>query len=148
MFRPALALLVATAMLGLVLPVVDEARVAHGDSQVRTELEDMQTTASDLGATSDPVMPGRRGARMQTTVRFPTRNWGQAGIERLSIPARANGSVHWRVTGGQTHSIRPTPPLVAPPDGLVFREGGRHRLRLSLQRHNGTAAVVVSRAEV
>lgn len=148
MLRPALALLVTTALLGLVVPVVDEARVTHSDSQVRTELERIQTTASDLRATSDPVASGRPGARTQTTVRLPTRNWGQAGIERVAIPADANGSVHWRVTGGGTHTIEASPPLVAPPEGLVLREGGPHRVRLSLQRHDGTAVVVVSRAEI
>ena len=148
MLRPALALLVATAMLGLVVPVVDEARVSHSDSQVRTELDRIQTTASDLRATSDPVASGRPGARTQTTVRLPTRNWGQAAVERVSIPAHPNGSIRWRVTGGRTHSIEATPPLVAPPDGLVLQEGGRHRVRLSLQRRNGTTVVVVSRAEI
>lgn len=148
MLRTALSVLVAAALLGLALPVVNDARVAHGESQVRTELDNLETAAADLRGTSDPVQPGTRGARLERTLRVPTESWGRAGIERLHVPASANRSVRWRVRGGGTRTRATTPPLIAPPDGLTIRERGRHRLRLELQRHNGTAVVVVSRADV
>jgi hypothetical protein len=148
MLRTVLAVLIGAALLGLALPVVDDARVTHADSQVRTELDHLETAAVDLGSESDPVRPGVPGASVQHSLLLPTASWGKAAIERLVIPASANGSVRWRVAGGTTHRVRPSPPLVAPPDGLTIREPGRHRLTLSLQRRAGRQVVVVSRADV
>ena len=147
MLRTALAVLVAATLLGLALPVVDDARVGHADSQLRTELDHLETAAADLRATSDPVAPGRPGARRHHSVRLPGRTWGTAGIERVWIPATPNESVRWRVGGGQPRATTVTPPLVAPPDGLVLRERGRHRLTLSLEHHDGRVVVAVSRAD-
>jgi hypothetical protein len=148
MLRTALAVLVGAALLGLALPVVDDARVGHADSQVRTELGHLETAAEQLHSESDPVAPDAPGARVERTVVLPTRSWGTAGLDRLQIPARANKSIRWRVTGGQVQTRHTIPPLVAPPDGLTLRERGRHRLTLSLERRDGNAVVVVSRADV
>lgn len=149
MLRTALAVLVAVALLSVALPPVDSARVAHADSQVRNELDRLDTAGSDLAAESDPVGPGQSGARIQRAVQMPGPSWGNAGLSRLRFPATADeGRVTWRVDGGRTHSLRPSVPLVAPPDGLVLSEGGRHRLTLSLERHHGRTVVVVSRADV
>lgn len=148
MLRTTLAVVLAAALLGLALPVVDGARVGHADSQVRTELDRLETAAVDLRATSDPVAPGRPGARVTRSLRIPGATWGSAGVERVAIPARTNGSVRWRVAGGGAHARATTPPLVAPPNGLVLEEPGRHRLALSLQRREGRVVVVVSRADV
>jgi hypothetical protein len=148
MLRTALAVLLAATLLGLALPVVDDARVGHADSQVRTELTGLESAATDLRARSDPVAPDTPGARVTHSLRLPRATWGSAGIERVQIPAHANGSVRWRVAGGESWSTTTTPPLVAPPDGLTLRASGRHRLTLTLERHNGTAVVAVSRADV
>jgi hypothetical protein len=148
MLRTALAVAVAAALLGLALPVVDDARVGHADSQVRTELGQIESAAADLRTTSDPVGPGAPGGRVTHSLRLPGATWGTAGVERVRVPAHPNGSVRWQVAGGRTKTITPTPPLVAPPDGLVLRDPGRHRLTLRLRRYDGTVVVVVSRADV
>lgn len=148
MLRTALAVLVGVALLGVALPAVDDARVGHADSQVRTELEHLETAAMELQSESDPAVPGAPGARIERTVVLPGHSWGKAGLERLTIPADRNGSVQWRVAGGRPKSLEPTPPLVAPPDGLLLRDAGRHRLTLSLERRDGQQVVVVTRADV
>ncbi len=148
MLRTALAVLVGTALLGLAFPVVDDARVGHADSQVRTELGNLETAAEHLHSESDPAAPGAPSARVERTVVLPTQSWGDAGLDRLRIPASVNESIRWQVTGGQTETIHTTPPLVAPPNGLILRERGRHRLTLSLERRDGDTVVTVSRADI
>lgn len=148
MLRTALAVVVAAALLGMALPVIEDARIGHAESQVRTELGHLETEAADLRATSDPVAPGAAGARRQHSLLLPGATWASAGVERVRIPPTANGSVHWRVSGGRARTTSPSPPLVAPPDGLVLEAPGRHRLSLTLQRHDGRAVVVVSRADI
>lgn len=148
MLRTALAVLVGAALLGLALPVVDDARVGHADSQVRTELGHLETAAEHLRSESDPAAPGAPSARVERTVVLPAQSWGNAELDRLRIPASVNESIRWRVAGGQTQTRHPTPPLVAPPDGLTLRDRGRHRLTLSLERRDGDTVVVVSRADI
>lgn len=148
MLRTVLAVLVGVALLGLALPVVDDARVGHADSQVRTELGHLETAAGHLHSESDAAAPGTPGARVQRTVVLPAKSWGKAGTERLRIPARANERIRWRVAGGQNQTMHTTPALVAPPDGLTLRESGSHQLTLSLERRSGDVVVVVSRADV
>lgn len=147
MLRVVLAVLLAAALLGVALPVVDSARVTHADGQVRTELDHLETAARDLSEESDPVGPAGSGARVERSILLPEASWGRAGVERLTIPGSADTPVRWRVDGGETHTAWPSPPLVAPPDGLVLRDGGRHRLRLALERRDGQQVVVVSRAD-
>ena len=148
MLRPALAVLIATVLLGLALPVVDGARVSHADSQVKTGLDDLETAARQLQAESDPSVSDGPAPRIERTIVLPSASWGRAGVERLTIPADGNGTVRWRVADGRTRTFESSPPLVAPPDGLTIREAGRHRLRLSLQRRGGEQVVVVTRADV
>lgn len=147
MLRVVLAVLLASALIGVALPVVDSGRVAHADSQVRTELDHLETAGRNLQAESDAVRPETDGARIRRTAVLPGPSWGKAGIERLTIPESADdGMVTWRVDGGTTQEMRPSPPLVAPHDGLQLRESGRHRLRLELQRRDGRQVIVVTRA--
>lgn len=148
MLRAVLAVLVAAALLGLSMPVVDSARVSHADSQVQSELADLEAVAADLRAESDPTPPGVPGARVERTLVLPPRSWGNAGIAQLTLPDSADTPVRWHVPGGETRTVRPSPPLVAPPAGLELHEPGPHRLELSLQRRGGRSVVVVSRADV
>lgn len=148
MLRTTLAVLVGAALLGLAFPVVDDARVGHTDSQVRTELGHLETVAERLHSENDPTAPGAPGARVEQTVILPSQSWGNAGVDRLRIPASVNESIRWRVAGGQTQTRHTTPPLVAPPNGLILRERGKHRLTLSLERRDGDTVVTVSRADI
>jgi len=148
MLRVVLAVLLAATLLGIALPVVDSARVAHADSQVRTELDHLDTAATTLRTESDPTDPHIAGASVERTVVLPGATWGTAGIEWVRIPARANHTgIRWRVAGGTTRRVRPDVAVLAPPDGLTLREPGRHRLRLTLEARDGRAVVVVSRVD-
>lgn len=148
MLRTTLAVLIGVALLGLTLPAVDDARVGHADSQVRNELDQLETAAELLQSGSDPAAPDAPSARVDRTVALPTQTWGTAGLERLRIPASADGNVRWQVTGGQPKTMHISPPLVAPPDGLTLHERGRHRLTLSLEQRDGDTVIVVARADV
>lgn len=147
MLRTVLAVLLAAVLLGLVLPVADSARVAHADSQVHTEVGNLEHAAQELRTESDPTGPRIAGGHVERAIVLPGPSWGKASVEQVRIPAAADGTgVRWRVSGGSTRRMRPSPPLVAPPDGLILRESGRHQLRLELQRRDGQVVVVVSRA--
>lgn len=148
MLRTVLALALATALLGVSLPVVDSARVDHADAGIERGLERLQAAATDLVADSDPVVAGERGAKRHVQLVLPTGSWARAGTERLEIPPPGSSDrIVWQVEGGTKSVFRPAVPLVSPA-GLTLREGGRHRLVVSLHRRGGRQVVLVRRPDV
>lgn len=140
--RSALAVLLATALLGAAAPAVDRARDERAAARLTAECEDIATAVRRLAggrrvAASDRTV----GTRQVLTVRVPAR-----GALRIRGPGAGRNTtarpavLAWRVDGGPWHD-RP------PDDGLLAQErvvrvlGGRlrlapgsHRLRLSLVR--------------
>jgi len=149
MLRTALAVAVATALLGISLPVIDSARVTHAETSVETALGRLDTAASELAATSDPLPASADGARRQHVLRLPRGSWGSASLAELRFPPPdSQQKPTWRVTGGQWARMTTSVSLVGPPDGLTLTEGGRQRVELTLQRRDGDVVVVIARPDV
>jgi len=149
MFRTVLAVVLASALLAVSLPVVDSARVSHAERSVDTTLQRLDAAATELAAANDALPPGRAGARRQHTFRLPRESWGSAGLESLTFPPpAAERPVRYQVAGGQDTATEFSVPVVGPPGGLTLQSGGRQRLVLRLQQRHGRSVVVVSRADV
>lgn len=142
MLRVVLAVLTATALLGIATPAVQSARIDHADARIVAELEELERAGRALSDRNDArYADGEPGARRVITVTLPERTWGRAGTEFLRLPSpntslgATRGTVRratWRVMGGAVHRRRLlSGELVGPPDGLELGPGD-HRLVLRL----------------
>lgn len=147
MLRVVLIVLLTGALLGVTMPLVETARVDHGEAQVTSELGRLETAAQTLAAQNDPVPGNHSGARRTFTLTLPARTWSTAGLTLLRWERAPNRSrLQWGVAGGSGHTQQLADGLVVgPPGGLELRAGGRHRLVLSLTARDGDPAVVVHR---
>lgn len=149
MLRTVLAVLLASALLAVSLPVVESARVEHAEQRIDASLQRLDAAATDLAADNDPTPPGRAGAHRQHTLVLPSESWGSAGTGSLTFPPpTAERFVRYQVAGGQETPAQFSVPVVGPPGGLTLRSGGRQRLVLSLEQRGRRPVVVVSRADV
>lgn len=146
MIRVVLAVVLTTALLGVSLPAIDDARRDHSETTVRTELQRVERAATDLLDTDDPTADG---ARRVVTVHLPTRSWTDAGVDGVTIsPSRtgSGGRFTWTVEGG-TRTVRRLPdvPIRTNSHGapLTLNASGRHRLVLSLDGERGDPVVTV-----
>lgn len=89
MIRVVLAVALTTPLLGVSLPVIDDARKGHTETAVRTELQRVERAATDLLETNDPT---DEGARRVLELRFTTRRWSDAGVESVTIGESHAGS--------------------------------------------------------
>lgn len=149
MLRVVLAVVLASALLGATLPLVERARVGHSEAQVSSELDRLETAATDLADRNDPVPANRTGARRTLTLRLPENSWARAGVSRLTVgPASAPKPLRWQVDGGDVHHSRLADGLiVGPADGLELGSGGRKRVVLTLEQRGGEPSVVIRRPE-
>lgn len=130
--RTVLAVLLAMALLTVGLGAADRAHESRTATRLDETATSLASVADRLAARNDPTPTG--AARRVVSVHVPPD--GSLGIER--------GIVRWRVGGGTWHR-RQSGLLATGSARLVFGPG-RHRLQLSLQRQDGAAVVVVSRA--
>lgn len=146
MFRTVLAVLLASALLAISMPVIDSARVTHAETQTETSLQRLDGAATALTEANDVVPEGQSGARRYHTLSLPRESWGSAGLDALRFPPPSSKRrLAWRVTGGNWTTAATSARLVGPPDGLTLRGGGRTRLVLTLEERRGRAVVVVNR---
>jgi len=136
--RAVLAVALAVALLGVSLPVVEEAGRAHSDARVTNQLDRVESAAETLRTRSAAARQGPT-ARRTLSLSLPKRTWAHPGLARLTVPAPGAGErVTWRVEGGPAHGRRLLGgDLVGPPGGLTLREGGTREVALLL-RPNGT----------
>jgi hypothetical protein len=136
--RAVLAVALAVALLGVSLPVVEEAGRAHSDARVTNQLDRVESAAQALRTRSVAATQGVT-ARRTLSVSLPERTWAHPGLARLTVPPPGDRvEVTWRVVGGTEHSRRLLGgDVVGPPGGLTLREGGTTRVALLL-RPNGT----------
>jgi hypothetical protein len=136
--RAVLAVALAVALLGVSLPVVEEAGRAHSDARVTNELDRVESAAEALRARSAAATQGVT-ARRTLSLSLPERTWAHPGLARLTVPAPGSrAEVTWRVEGGPEHGRRLLGgDIVGPPGGLTLREGGTREVVLLL-RPDGT----------
>lgn len=145
-YRAVLAVVLATALLGVALPPLDDARADRATAVVADQVAEIERVGTTLVATDDPV--GDSGARRLVSFRIPARHWTSAGVDRVTIrptDADAPASVSWRVRGVESNK-RVLPGLaVATDDGepLVLREAGQQQLVLALDGEPGSPVVTI-----
>lgn len=134
MIRVVLAVVLTTALLGVSLPAIDDARRGHTETTVGTELREIERAATGLLDTDDPA---EDGARRVVTVHLPARSWSDAGVDAVTIGqsrAGSGGRFTWSAEGG-TRLVRRLPEIPLRTDGgdaVTLDAPGRHRLVLSL----------------
>ncbi len=125
--RVVLAVLLSAALLSLALPAADTARDQRAATLAAGEAEQVASAAERLARTNDPVS---RGATRPLAVRVPAGTAIRLG----------NGTLAW-LQDGRRHRVDAAVRLA----GDLTLGSGRHRIRLSLVRRNGTAVVAVRR---
>jgi hypothetical protein len=146
MFRAVLAVLLASALLAVSVPVVDSARVTHAETRTETALQRLGSAATALADANDVAPNDRPGARRYHTMSLPRESWGTAGLDALRFPPPATERrPAWRVIGGNWTTTTTSTRLVGPRDGMTLREGGSTRVVLALEEHRGRPVVVVTR---
>lgn len=138
MIRAVLAIALAVALLGVSLPVVEEAGRTHSDARVSDQLDRVESAAKALRARSAATRQGVT-ARRTLSLSLPERTWAHPGLARLTVPPPGErAAVTWRVEGGPEHSRRLLGgDVVGPPGGLTLRGGGTREVALLL-RPGGT----------
>lgn len=146
MLRVVVAVVLALALLGAVLPVLDTLRVDTGHATVRAVVDRVGDAAVTLRARND-ARPGPGGARRLLSLSLPRRSWGSRGLAWLAVrPTNASATrVSWRIRGGGTRHR--TLPAGVVPAGDGFRLGGARDLavRLVLTREAGRRIVRIER---
>jgi hypothetical protein len=146
MLRTVLAVVLASALLAVSMPVVDSARVTHAETRTETALQRLDVAATALTDKNEVAPDGRSGARRYHTLALPRESWGSAGLDALRFPPPSTERRPvWRVTGGNWTTAATSSRLVGPPNGLTLGEGGPTRVALTLAEHRGHSVVVVSR---
>jgi hypothetical protein len=144
-YRVVLAVVLASALVAVVLPPMDDARREWAATFFTVQVDSIERTADALIATDEPT--DGIGARRVVTLRLPARHLTNAGVECVTfapVAAGDYGRVSWRVHGGRTSSRSLSVPLATTDDEpLVLDEPGHHRLVLALAGRPGAPVVVV-----
>lgn len=141
--RIVLAALLAAAVVGTALPVVETARVDHTAAAVDREADRLDRAALALVRTGEPTARG--DARRTVTLRLPVRSWGHAGVGAVEL---ADGRLRWRTPGGRWRERRLAAPLVVPVPIATAGSDRRLRVRLALVgADDGRAVVLVFKSD-
>lgn len=139
MIRVVLAVALATALVGVSLPVAERAERDRNAALATGELQRFADRADRLARENDPVEPG--GVPAATTVIVDPPDPVVTDGGRILVA----GTLVWQSRGGPNETVEPPVSLrVESP----IRAADRTRLRLSLVRVDGGAAVRVERARV
>jgi hypothetical protein len=135
--RVVVTVLLAAALVGAVLPVVDTARDDHAVALARDELVDLRASSAKFIVENDPPPPGVAGPSLLVTVRVPD------GVTlRVGVGPRGE-SLAWQ-RESRTGRVETDIPFAS---SLTLREQGQHRLRLTLAGESGDATLRVRRAQ-
>ena len=158
MLRAVLAVVLSVAVVGVVAPALEDARVARGERQTEGELARVEAAVAEL-ARGENV-----GARRTLTLSLPTRSVTRAPVAYVAVGGVSRGPkaadtgqtdvLVSRVAGGDAHVVRVPAELVVVTDSrspdddrpLVAR-GGTVRLTLRLVRDGEEPVVEVERSE-
>lgn len=142
--RSAVSVLLALALLAASLPGIQAGRVQHASARLEAAAGDLERVAAALAR--DNAVVSVDPARTHLTLTLPTRSWGSTGTAAFAITARVGGpDITWRAhRANETTRTLERVTLVAA-DEVRLETGGRHRLRLELDRRADRRVVVVSR---
>ncbi|WP_129114869.1 DUF7311 family protein [Halegenticoccus tardaugens] len=150
MIRVALAVALAAALLSASLPAIDSAASERTDARLDADVENFGRAVDDLASREDPVPGDAPGARRIVEIRISERSWADAPASATIRPVRGGRAgviVAVAVDGRSPERRRLGGVPVSVPSGRIDLRGpGRHRLVLTLERREGSPAVVVRRA--
>lgn len=133
--RTLLTVVVAAALLGSSLPVVDDARADRTATRLDATATRLSDAAAALVATDDPVAVSEHGAGRTLVITLPRAGFTDARADYLSVggtPTRPDEStVGYRVAGRPPRQVETSVAFVTGEEPLVLPPG-RHRLRLTL----------------
>lgn len=133
MIRVVLAVLLATALVGVSLPALEVGDRTSAATRTHAVATDLATTLTRFAAHNDPIPAGERGARRVVTVRLPP------GV-RLHV----GQSLRWEA-GDRRGQARLAPAVETSTEEPMTLRGGTHRLRLRYVRRASGPVVTVRR---
>lgn len=158
--RLLLAAIVAVALLGAAMPVVEDARHDHARTDADRAAKSIAATITDLHRSSDPVPRGVPGAERVVTVDLPegttvtiggrtNHSSSDGGVDVTGPDGGTSDVVSYRVRGGTTGrttvdvDVRVVTDGSVRPDGegLALRDGERAVLRYELVHDEPTVTV-------
>lgn len=133
MIRVVLAVVLATAIFGIVVPSVEAVDRDRSTALALSELEAVGETAERLAAENDPVDPGETPAATTVTLDPPDPTFVDPGLIRIM-----DDGLWWESPTGRNRTVEPAVPIHVE-SRIVIAE--RTRLRLSFVRIAGESAV-------
>lgn len=147
MIRTALAVVLATALLGTSLPAVDDARRDRTAARLDRGMDRIADAATSLRA-DDPGLAWRLAPRRTVRLQIPRTTWTTSAVESLFVdgggPATA-ATVGYDLPGRPPVERRLDAPIRTPDGPIAFRESGSQSVRLALIRRDRDAVVLVRR---
>lgn len=145
MIRTVLAVVLATVLLAVATPAIDDGRTARTATHLNRVVDRIERAVRSLYAHEDPTRPPVAGARRIVAFRLPTSSWTATGATlRIDGPGDRIG---YRIDGRPPRWVSLRGVDLRTPTGPVALEApGRHRLVLSFVREGGGRAVVARRS--
>lgn len=128
MIRYVVAVLLATALLGLGFAAVQEVSVVRGEAQVEGEIAAIEDAAVSLLANDDPVPGDQKPPRRVLDVDLPSGGFAVADVDRVvfePVPGTNRTTASYQLDGKAENTVRIDAPIVnaAPEtDTLVLGE--------------------------
>lgn len=149
MIRPVLAVVVATALLGTAMPVLDTVRSDVTETRLAAQGDRLDHTAAELAADSTAVAPDDPAARRTLTLTVPGRSLATARADVVAIgcpravltddssPIDCSAALIYRVAGG-TPVVQRVGADLETPSGPIRLPSGEHRIVLRyVERDSG-----------
>lgn len=146
MIRVVLAVCLTVALLGVSLPVVDDARQERTAARMDRTVDRLAVAAATLRS-DDPTRSPALAPRRTVDLWLPDESWGAVAVERLRLTgasSTAPATVSVTLPGQRPTTVRVDAPLATPAGPLVLREPGEHRLVFRLLRRGGGVVVLVT----
>lgn len=145
MIRAVLAVVLAVALLGISLPVVDDASRDRTGARLDRGMDRVADAATGLRA-DDPGPAWRLAPRRTVRLRIPRATWTTSGVESFRVAGGgpvAAATVGYDLPGRPPVTRRLDAPIRTPDGPIVLREPGLRSLRFGFVRRSGDPVVLV-----
>lgn len=148
MIRAVLAVVLASALLSVSLPVIDTVAQDRSAARMDRTVDQIAGAATDL-LSEDPGPTARLAPRRLVTVSLTPRSLTTARVERITIDGdtETDGTarISYRVIGRGATSHRVMAPIATPDGPVTLRTAGDQTLVMRLVRDGESPLVVLSR---
>ncbi len=148
MIRAVLAVVLASALLSVSLPVIDAIAQDRSAARMDRTVDQITGAATDL-LREDPGPTARLAPRRLVTVSLTPRSLTTARVERITIDGdtETDGTarISYRVAGRGATSHRVMAPITTPDGPVTLRAAGDQTLVMRLVRDDESTLVLLSR---